>query len=140
VRAKNGLVHASHAGEPADATGIAAMAMLMTRAPQATRISATRPTRALSPGRGVPVDAAIAVALTCLPALVSLAAEPDKAAAEIVAAQIRAQGYACTQPVAAERDQAASQPNATVWLLSCGNARYRVRLVPDMAAQVTQLK
>jgi hypothetical protein len=57
-----------------------------------------------------------------------------------VAAQIRSQGYVCTQPVAAARDPAASRPNVTVWVLSCANARYRVRLVPDMAAQVTQLE
>ena len=85
------------------------------------------------------IDLAAAVALTCLSALASVAAETN-AAAEIVAAQIRAQGYACTRPVTAVRDQAASQPNAAVWVLSCGNARYRVRLVPDMAAQVTQLE
>ena len=99
-----------------------------------------RPTRALPLSRRIPVDLAIAVALTFLSALASVAAEPDAAAAEIVAAQIRAQGYACTRPVTAVRDGAASQPNVTVWMLTCGNARYRVRLVPDMAAHVTQLK
>ena len=41
---------------------------------------------------------------------------------------------------AAVRDSAVSRPNVTIWVLTCGNARYRVRLVPDMAAQVTQLK
>jgi hypothetical protein len=96
-------------------------------------------TRALPVGRRISVDLAIAVALTVLSALASVAAEPG-AAAEIVAAQIRAQGYACTGPVTAVRDRAASEPNATVWMLTCGNARYRVRLVPDMAAHVTQLK
>ena len=58
-----------------------------------------RPTRALPLSRRIPVDLAIAVALTFLSALASVAAEPDAAAAEIVAAQIRAQGYACTRPV-----------------------------------------
>ena len=77
--------------------------------------------------------------LTCVSAVASTAAEPDPAAV-IVAAQIRAQGYACTPPVHAVRDPAASRPDVAVWVLTCGNARYRVRIVPDMAARVTRLK
>ena len=100
---------------------------------------ASRPRRRRPLSRRIPIDLAVAVALTCLSALASVAAEPDTAA-QIVAAQIRSQGYACTAPVAAVRDQAESRPNVTVWVLSCANARYRVRLVPDMAAQVTQLE
>jgi hypothetical protein len=107
--------------------------------PHARLGNASRPRRRLPLSRRIPIDLAVAVALTCLSALASMAAEPDSAAA-IVAAQIRSQGYACTQPVAAVRDQAASRPNVTVWVLTCANARYRVRLVPDMAAQVTQLE
>jgi hypothetical protein len=116
------------------------MAMATTRTPQTGRANAVRPMRAQPLSRRIPVDLAIAVALTFLTALASIAAEPDPAAAGIVAAQIRSQGYACTKPVSAVRDQAASRPNETVWVLSCGNARYRVRLLPDMAAHVTQLK
>jgi len=88
-------------------------------------------------GHRCALELAAAIALTCLSALASLAQEPD--AAGIVAAQIRSQGYACSPPVAATRDRAASRPNETVWLLHCGNARYRVQLVPDLAAQVTRL-
>jgi hypothetical protein len=86
--------------------------------------------------RHLRADVAAAVALTCLPALAGLAEEGP---ADTIAAQIRTQGYACSAPVAATRDRAASRPNETVWLLQCGNARYRVQLVPDMAAQVTRL-
>ena len=85
------------------------------------------------------LELAAAVALTCLSALASMAQEPGGAAADIVAAQIRTQGYACNPPVAATRDQAASRPNETVWFLRCGNARYRVQLVPDLVAKVTRL-
>jgi hypothetical protein len=46
-----------------------------------------------------------------------------------IAAQIRAQGYACDQPQSATRDAQASKPNAS----------YRVRLIPDMAAQVERI-
>ena len=58
---------------------------------------------------------------------------------EIIAAQIRMQGFACDKPVSAERDRAASRPNETVWLLKCEDRSYRVRLVPDMAADVRPL-
>jgi hypothetical protein len=115
------------------------MAIAMTRTSSTNLAKARRPRRALPLSLRVPIDLATAIALTCLSALASMAAEAD-AAAEIVAAQIRTQGYACSSPVAAERDRAASRPNETVWMLNCGNARYRVRLVPNMAAQVTQLE
>jgi len=55
---------------------------------------------------------------------------------EIIAAQIRMQGFACDKPVSAERDRAASRPNETVWFLKCEGRSYQVRLVPDMAADV----
>jgi hypothetical protein len=91
----------------------------------------------LSVLRRLPADVAAAAALTSLSALAGLA---EDVPADIIAAQIRTQGYACSTPVTASRDRAASRPDETVWLLQCGNARYRVQLVPDMAAQVTQLE
>jgi hypothetical protein len=57
----------------------------------------------------------------------------------IIAAHIRQQGYPCDNPQGATRDEAASQPNETVWRIECGNADYRVTLVPDMAARVETL-
>ena len=57
----------------------------------------------------------------------------------IISDQIRRQGYACDEPRQAERDQEASRPNLTVWILRCGNANYRVTLIPDMAARVERL-
>ena len=59
---------------------------------------------------------------------------------EIVAKQIRRQGYECGKAQSAERDHAASKPDQAVWVLSCDNATYRVRLHPDMAAQVELIK
>jgi hypothetical protein len=71
-----------------------------------------------------------------------LAAHPARSEtpANIIAAQLRMQGYACEDPVDATRDRKASKPNVTVWTLRCKNAAYRVQLIPDMAAHVTQLK
>jgi hypothetical protein len=33
-----------------------------------------------------------------------------------------------------------SKPDLAVWILTCGNAAYRVRLDPDMAARITKLR
>jgi hypothetical protein len=38
-----------------------------------------------------------------------------------------------------ERDVQASTPDEAVWVVQCENAKYRIRLVPDMAAKVEQL-
>ena len=56
-----------------------------------------------------------------------------------IAAQIRAQGYVCDQPQSATLDAQASKPNEEVWLLRCEGASYRIRLIPDMAAQVERI-
>ena len=57
--------------------------------------------------------------------------------AEIIAAQIRDQGYACDKALSAERD--GERSDDAVWILKCQNATYRVRLIPDMAAKVERL-
>lgn len=67
------------------------------------------------------------------------AAELEKPA-EIVATQIRKQGYECNKAKSAERDTAASKADGAVWVLRCDSATYRVRLIPKMAAQVERMK
>jgi hypothetical protein len=57
--------------------------------------------------------------------------------AEIIAAQIRDQGYACDKALSTTRD--GEHLDDAVWILKCQNATYRVRLVPDMAARVERL-
>lgn len=64
------------------------------------------------------------------------AAEPK----EVISAQIRKQGFACDRPVSAEPDRERSKANETVWLLNCGNATYRVRLIPRRAAGVERIE
>jgi hypothetical protein len=54
---------------------------------------------------------------------------------DIIATQIRSQGYACDSPQSAERDTA----NETVWMLRCQNASYRVTLIPNLAAKVEKV-
>ena len=56
----------------------------------------------------------------------------------IVADQVRSQGFPCDNPSSAQRDEAASQPNETVYVLTCDGATYRVVLIPDQAAKVTK--
>jgi hypothetical protein len=67
-------------------------------------------------------------------------ATAEEKPAEIIAAHIRTQGYACENALGAERDPKASKPNETVWTLRCSNGTYRVTLVPDMAAAVELVK
>ena len=45
---------------------------------------------------------------------------------------------ACKQ--SAEHLRQAFKPNEAVWTLRCDNGSYRVRLVPDMAAEVDAIK
>ncbi|MCT8970946.1 hypothetical protein [Microbaculum marinisediminis] len=63
----------------------------------------------------------------------------DSEAALIVATQLRAQGYDCVDPHKAERDQSASTPGEEAWIVTCDNATYRVKLVPDQAAKVERI-
>ena len=68
-----------------------------------------------------------------------LAAWADEAAvdAAIVADQVRSQGFTCTEPASAVRDAANSKPDQAAYVLTCANAAYNVRLIPDMAAEIT---
>lgn len=61
----------------------------------------------------------------------------DPAAAALVADQIREQGFACTEPATATPDP--SVDDDSVWMLTCADAKYRVRLVPDQGAVVEKL-
>jgi hypothetical protein len=59
---------------------------------------------------------------------------------DMIAAQIRLQGFACDQALRATRDAKLSKPDHDVWVLRCSNATYRVSRAPDMAAKVEQLR
>ncbi len=64
----------------------------------------------------------------------------DESPANIIAVQIRKQGYVCDNAERAVRDEEASKPDLPVWILTCGNASYRVRLVGNMADHVEKLE
>ena len=68
--------------------------------------------------------------LACLPT------EAQSSQAEVIAAQVRRQGLTCNNPISVERIEVGSRPDEPVYLLKCGNASYRVRLVPDQAAEI----
>lgn len=57
----------------------------------------------------------------------------------IIAAQVRDQGFECRAPKSAIRDPKASRPGEAVWLLRCESAAYRVRLIPHKAARIERL-
>jgi hypothetical protein len=59
--------------------------------------------------------------------------------AQIIADQVRDQGFPCNKAPTVERDPTYSRPDEPVWILKCDNATYRVRLIPGMAADVVRL-
>ena len=73
------------------------------------------------------------------PRLNPIAQASNEKPAEIIAIKVRKQGHSCDRPLSIESDRERSMPNGRVWILKCGNATYRVRLVPDMAARVERL-
>ena len=86
---------------------------------------------------------AIALAFATLVALcmtwLQPVAEAEETSKEIIADQIRSQGFTCDKPESATRDPARSKPDEAVWILKCEKTTYRVRLIPDMAADVVPL-
>jgi hypothetical protein len=76
----------------------------------------------------------VAISIAGVPGISAQEATPD-----LLAAQIRDQGYHCVKPVSARRDKARSRPDEAVWILRCENHAYRIRLTPDMAARVKRL-
>lgn len=58
---------------------------------------------------------------------------------DIVADQIRSQGFECGTAESAVRDEADTTPGEQAWILTCSNATYRVKFVPDQAAHVEQI-
>ena len=59
---------------------------------------------------------------------------------DMLAAQIRTQGFACDKPQRAKRDVKLSKPDYDVWVLACSNATYRIGRYPDLAAKVERLR
>lgn len=59
---------------------------------------------------------------------------------DIIAVQLRKQGFPCENPESAVRDTKDSRPDEPVWMLKCANASYRVQMVPGQAAKVEKLK
>ncbi len=78
----------------------------------------------------------IILALFAFDCSVPLPLIAQESAGEVVAAQIRSQGYVCDKPITAERLSQQSRPEEAEWLLQCKDAAYRVRLIPHMAALV----
>ncbi|PTE11220.1 hypothetical protein [Mesorhizobium helmanticense] len=76
----------------------------------------------------------------CLASTVATAtAKNQDTAASVVADQVRSQGFPCKNPSSAERIEAESAPNQTVYLLTCEDMTYRVLLIPDQAAEVAKV-
>jgi hypothetical protein len=79
-----------------------------------------------------------AATLTC--GLALAIAQDETVEITVLADQVRSQGFACSNPSSAERLAKESAPEEPVYLLKCENATYQLRLIPDQAAQVTEIK
>jgi hypothetical protein len=73
------------------------------------------------------------------PTAVIEAAAPDTPV-EIMSTRAWRLGYACHAPRRAIRDNQTSRPRDAVWILTCGNAAYRVILIPGAAAHVERIE
>jgi hypothetical protein len=73
-------------------------------------------------------------------AVPALAQALQETPTDIVASQIRRQGFPCTSPKPAVPERQQSMPNAAVWRLQCDEGSYRVTLVPNLAARVELTK
>lgn len=81
--------------------------------------------------------AAIAI-LAAIP-LVGSPAPAQEKTEDIIATQLRDQGYACENPRDAQRDATDSRPDEQAWTIQCDGQKYRIRFVPDMAAQIEKI-
>jgi hypothetical protein len=81
----------------------------------------------------------IIVLSAAIVAIVKLGASAEEPTKDLLAAQIRDQGFRCTKPISAHKDIKRSRADEVVWRLRCENATYRIRLIPDMAARVQRL-
>jgi hypothetical protein len=79
-----------------------------------------------------------AIASLLLVALTAPALAADTSQ-DIIAAQIRSQGYSCNHPRTIARDVQASKPDEYAWRLQCGSGSYLVKLIPHMAAKVERV-
>jgi hypothetical protein len=80
---------------------------------------------------------AFATAVAYAPILSAIAQEDAKT---VIADQVRAQQHPCGTPEKVVRDESLSKPDAAVWVLTCDNASYQVRLHPGMAADIKKLE
>lgn len=78
--------------------------------------------------------AALGLEAGAIPALAA-----DEASKDIIAAQIRRQGFSCPKALKAERGVNKGDPDDGVWVLTCDVATYKVRLIPNMAASVERI-
>lgn len=82
------------------------------------------------------VVSAIAVGSYASSAFADSGLEPPM---DLLAAQLRTQGYACDHPDSAHLDKDASKPNGKVWIVACKGVHYRMTVVPDLAAKIEKL-
>jgi hypothetical protein len=72
-------------------------------------------------------------------AVAPVAQANEETPADIIAVQVRKQGFPCGKAQSASRDPKISKADEPAWTLTCDNATYRVRLVGNMADHIEKL-
>ena len=108
-----------------------------------TGVSASIPVEQCHPMKGLIamkhsalISTALAVTITGTLIVPAISQEDAKT---MIATQVRAQQHPCATAENAARDEELSKPDSEVWILTCDNATYQVRLRPDMAAEIMKL-
>lgn len=76
-------------------------------------------------------------ALMMLPAFAQTSGDAEDPK-DLLATQVREQGHECKNPQKAQELKDQSSADETVWQLECENTKYRIKLIPDMAAEIEQ--
>lgn len=88
--------------------------------------------------KGIGMRKIIAAGLVLCAAGAGALADTATLDAKFVADQVRNQGFSCKDPASATRDEAASKPELPVYVLTCADATYSVKVVPDQAWVITK--
>jgi hypothetical protein len=82
----------------------------------------------------------LAIVMALIPSCAALAVDDNKGQEQIIAAQVRAQGFECATPKAIKRDPEITLPGQIGWMLECESAVYRVMLTPHRAAKIERVE
>lgn len=88
---------------------------------------------------GLSLSLAVVAALASPPAQAQASRSPRSTPKQSLAAEVRARGHACEEPLVARKDRHRSRQDHADWVLTCSDARYRIVRAPNRAARITPI-